>query len=71
MKIQLLFDGPDGQNQWRSYELSGEISLELLKGRKVTVTFCHPKFGEVMIAKAKGGALSNEDDIIAHKISGE
>lgn len=53
MKIQLLFDGPNGGNQWRSYELSDEISLKLLKGEKAVITFCHPNFGEVMIAKIK------------------
>lgn len=53
MKVQLLFDGESPKNCWRSFELTDEISHELLKGKKVTVTFCHPFFGEIMIAKVK------------------
>ena len=55
MKILLLFDIDELANCHREYVLSDELDKSLSKGDSVSFTFCHPKYGEVMIAEAWDG----------------
>ena len=54
MKVILLFDSDKLENRCREYELSNSITKDLREGKKVSITFCHPLHGEIMIAKSVG-----------------
>ncbi len=54
MKVILLFDGDKLENRYREYELSNSFAKDLCEGKKVSITFCHPFHGEIMVAKSVG-----------------
>lgn len=53
MKVIFLFDSDKLDNCYRYYSLSDTIVKSLREGKEVTLTFCHPAYGEVMMAKVR------------------
>ncbi len=53
MKITLDF----GNGIKRRYNLIGDLEACIRRGYHVTIEFCHPNFGEVLIAKPYYGGL--------------
>ncbi len=51
MKVILLFDSDKLENVYREYTLHENIDKELREGKRVSIKFCHPFHGEVMIAQ--------------------
>lgn len=61
MKIILLFDSDKLDNCYRYYSLNDDIAKALLEGSMITITFCYPEYGEIMIADiVRGEKLSKE-----------
>ena len=53
VEIIILFDSYELDNYYRHYYLGNNIVTALREGKQITVTFCHPEHGEIMIAEIK------------------
>ncbi len=53
MKVILLFDSDKLDNCYREYMLNETVDEAISNGDHVTIEFCHPKHGEIMIASGR------------------
>ncbi len=53
MRVILLFDSDTIEGVYREYTLQDDLDEKLRKGKRISIKFCHPFFGEMMIAKVE------------------